>query len=94
MAAEIARQLVIGRLAACVNRLGGVRSTYQWQGQLQQDDEVLLLIKTTPDCHEALEACLKKLHPYENPEIIVTPITAGSDSYLQWLAASCEPPAP
>jgi len=89
VADNIARQVVTRRLAACVNRLDGVRSTYYWNGGLQQDPEVLLLIKTTPDCHEALQACLKSLHPYENPEFITTPIIAGSDAYLQWVAANC-----
>ena len=87
----IARQVVTRQLAACVNQLGGVRSTYYWNGGLQQDDEVLLLIKTTPDRHEALLTCLKSLHPYENPEFIALPIVAGSDPYLQWLAAGCAP---
>ncbi len=91
VAAEIARQVVMRRLAACVNQLCGIRSTYYWAGELQQDSEVLLLIKTMPHCHEALESCLRTLHPYENPEIIVTPIIAGSEPYLQWLAAGCQP---
>jgi periplasmic divalent cation tolerance protein len=89
VADEIAHQVVTRRLAACVNRLPGVRSTYYWNDKLQQDYEVLLLIKTTPDRYEALEACLKSLHPYENPEVICTPVIAGSEAYLQWLAAAC-----
>lgn len=89
VADDLARQVVTRRLAACVNRLPGIRSTYHWDGELQQDEEVLLLIKTAPDRYEALEACLKSLHPYENPEIIATPVIAGSDPYLKWLADGC-----
>lgn len=92
VADTIARQLVTRRLAACVNQLGAVRSTYYWQGELQQDQEVLLLIKTTVDGRTALEDCLRALHPYENPEIIALPVVAGADRYLQWLVAGCQPP--
>jgi periplasmic divalent cation tolerance protein len=87
VADHIARQLVERHLAACVNQLDGVRSTYYWAGTLQQDREVLLLIKSTPERLAALEDCLRTLHPYENPEIIALPVIAGSDAYLRWLAA-------
>lgn len=82
---RIARALVEDRLAACVNRIAGVRSTYRWQGQLEQSDEELLLVKTSQERFAALARRVQELHSYEVPEVIAVPITAGNDSYLQWL---------
>jgi periplasmic divalent cation tolerance protein len=84
-AQRIARELVSAGLAACVNRLETVRSTYRWQGALQDEPEVLLVIKTVTGRYEALEMRLKALHPYEVPEIIALPILAGSKPYLAWM---------
>lgn len=86
-AERIAREVVSSGLAACVNRLGQVRSTYRWKGTLQDEPEVLLVIKTVKARYEALEMRLKALHPYEVPEIIAVPILAGSEGYLAWMAA-------
>jgi periplasmic divalent cation tolerance protein len=86
-AQRIAREVVSLGLAACVNRLEGVRSTYRWKGALQDEPEVLLVIKTVQGRYEALEMRLKALHPYEVPEIIAVPILAGSEGYLAWIAA-------
>jgi periplasmic divalent cation tolerance protein len=83
----IARALVDERLAACVNRLPGVQSTYRWQGRVEQADEVLLLIKTTADRLEALTARLRTLHPYELPELVVVEVRAGLPAYLDWVTA-------
>ncbi|WP_460728990.1 divalent-cation tolerance protein CutA [Lysobacter rhizosphaerae] len=83
----IARVLVDERLAACVNRLPGVHSTYRWQGQVEQADEVLLLIKTTADRLDALTARLRTLHPYELPELIAVEACAGLPAYLDWVSA-------
>jgi periplasmic divalent cation tolerance protein len=88
VALDIARVVVIEGLAACVNRLAPVQSIYQWDGQLCEESEQLLMIKTTPDRYDALEMRLKALHPYEIPEIIAIPIIAGSDQYLTWLATA------
>ena len=85
---RIARVLVEERLAACVNVVAGVSSTYRWQGKIEQANECLLLIKTTGTRFEALKDRIKTLHPYEMPEIIAVPITAGSPEYLRWLADS------
>jgi periplasmic divalent cation tolerance protein len=90
VAALIARELVEARLAACVNRLPGVRSIYRWEGALQDEPEVLLAIKTSTSRYEELEMRLKALHPYEVPEIIALPVLAGAASYLAWLAAETE----
>lgn len=87
-AATIARALVTERLAACVNRLSGVRSTYIWDGRLQDDAEVLLIIKTTRDQLPGVEAKLKELHPYELPELVALRVEGGSQAYLDWLRAA------
>ncbi|MBS0381831.1 MAG: divalent-cation tolerance protein CutA [Proteobacteria bacterium] len=86
-ATRIARALVEERLAACVNRVPGIASTYRWQGAVLEDAEVLLLIKTTRERFEALRARLIELHPYEVPELIALDIAAGNPAYLQWIAA-------
>jgi periplasmic divalent cation tolerance protein len=87
-AETLARTLVSEGLAACVNRVPGLRSTYRWQGQLQDDAETLLVIKTTAAAYPALERRIRELHPYEVPEVIALPIVRGSEPYLSWLDAS------
>ncbi|MCE3004224.1 MAG: divalent-cation tolerance protein CutA [Xanthomonadaceae bacterium] len=86
-AARIARALVDERLASCVNRLPGVRSTYRWQGAVHDDAEVLLLIKTTRARLPALRERLPALHPYELPELIAVEVAGGLPAYLDWVAA-------
>jgi periplasmic divalent cation tolerance protein len=88
VAAEIATALIEQNLAACVNRLPGVRSWYRWQGRFESEDEVLLLIKTVRSRYGALESAIIGLHPYEVPEIIAIPIAAGSAAYLGWISES------
>jgi periplasmic divalent cation tolerance protein len=87
VAARIARALVEARLAACVNRLPLTASTYRWQGEVVEQPEVLLLVKTTAARYEALAARLRELHPYEVPEIVAVPVERGLPAYLGWLAA-------
>ncbi len=84
----IARTLVHEGLAACVNLLPGITSVYRWQGEVQENPELLLIIKTTQARYPALEARIKELHPYEVPEIIAHKIEAGLKSYLEWIAQS------
>lgn len=84
-AQAIARALVEGRLAACVNILPGVQSVYHWQGSINQDAEVLLVIKSRAELFHQLAAEIKRIHTYEVPEIIALPVTAGSEAYLDWL---------
>jgi periplasmic divalent cation tolerance protein len=91
VAAEIATALIEQRLAACVNRLPGIKSWYRWEGHLQQDEEVLLLAKTTRARYAALETMIRQIHPAELPEIIAVPVTAGSGPYLQWVSAATAP---
>jgi uncharacterized protein involved in tolerance to divalent cations len=73
------------RLAACVNRVGPVRSVYRWQGQIEQNDEELLIIKTKRALFERLKTRVQELHSYSVPEIIALPILEGSEPYLKWL---------
>ena len=73
------------RLAACVNRLPGVRSTYFWDGRLQDDAEILLIIKTTGRRLPDLTQRLKALHPYELPELVALPVVGGNERYLDWV---------
>lgn len=82
---SIARHLVGEKLAACVNQIRNVNSTYEWQGELQSSDEILLVIKTRPTAYPKLEAAIRKMHPYELPEVIMVPITAGLPEYLAWI---------
>jgi len=86
-AQALARALVDERLAACVNRVPGVRSTYRWQGEVIDDGEELLLIKTTAERLPALKARLPQLHPYEVPELVAVPVVDGHDAYLDWVRA-------
>jgi periplasmic divalent cation tolerance protein len=92
-AAAIARTLVEERLAACVNIQGGVRSVYRWQDRVQEDDETLLMVKTTATRLADLTDRLQALHPYELPEIVAVPVTAGSKPYLDWVGGECRDPA-
>lgn len=87
-AEKIAGALVGERLAACVNVVPGLVSTYRWKGAVEKDEELLLLIKTRAERVEELGARLRALHPYELPELIVLPIAAGHGAYLDWIADS------
>jgi periplasmic divalent cation tolerance protein len=96
VAKSIAETLVVERLATCVNRIEGIRSTYVWEGHLQDDGEVLLIIKTVRDAVPALQQRLLQIHPYELPELIVLGVQGGSAAYLDWVRAgvlptSCKP---
>ncbi len=90
-AVEIANVLVSERLAACVNIVPGLRSIYSWKGELCDDSECLLLIKTSGDCYPALEDRVKEMHPYELPEIIAVRIERGLSPYLKWIDDSLRP---
>jgi periplasmic divalent cation tolerance protein len=84
-AQAIAEALVGERLAACVNRLPAVHSTYRWQGAVTCDSEELLLIKTTAARFYALKTRLLELHPYELPELVAVPVQRGHEAYLDWV---------
>jgi len=81
-AEQVAQALVVEKLAACVNRIKSVRSVYRWQGQVEQSDEELLIIKTRKELFSAVENRVRELHSYSVPEIIALPIIAGSAAYL------------
>jgi periplasmic divalent cation tolerance protein len=87
VADRIALCLIEERLAACVNRLPGVISTYRWQGTVQRDTEVQLLIKTSRERFDALRDRILALHPYELPEVVAVDIALGSEPYLAWIAS-------
>ena len=88
VAERIADTLVAEGFAACVNILPGVVSVYRWQGTVEHDSELLLVIKTRSDAYAALEACIRDLHPYKVAEIIALPIVKGASDYLNWIDSS------
>lgn len=91
-AAHLAETLVGERLAACVNRLPGVVSTYRWEGRVDENSETLLLIKTTADRLAELTARISELHPYELPEVVAVPLVGGLEHYLDWIRSSVSGP--
>ncbi len=84
-AERIAEALVAERLAACVQVLGPITSTYRWQGAIETAQEWLCLAKSRGELYEKIEEAIRRLHPYEVPEILALPVVAGSGAYLAWL---------
>ena len=84
-AARIARGLVEKRLAACVNVLPGVRSIYRWKGAIEDESEVVLVIKSSRALFNQLRIELERMHSYEVPEAIAIPVVEGSEPYLAWM---------
>jgi periplasmic divalent cation tolerance protein len=87
VARRIAREVVSTNLAACVNILPSVVSVYEWEGSMEEADEVLMIIKTSRDRVEELTEKLVSLHPYKVPEVIALPIENGHGKYLDWVRA-------
>jgi len=87
-AQKIADALVDAKLAACVQVIGPISSTYRWKGKVETAEEWLCIIKTRASLYEELEAAVLELHPYEVPEILAVPVVAGSEDYLHWLEGS------
>lgn len=87
-AARIADALVEGRLAACVNIVGPIRSVYRWKGEICRDDERLLIVKTTVARFEEVRQMIRAVHSYALPEVILLPIAEGDPGYLDWIASS------
>ncbi len=85
--ARIAGALVEERLAACVQVVGPISSTYRWQGVVERSEEWLLLVKTKRDLYGMVEEVICGLHPYEVPEVIAVPLILGSSDYLGWMRA-------
>ena len=86
--APIARALVDERLAACVNVLPMMTSFYRWKGVVEEDQERQLIIKTTRERVEALQARVRELHPYDVPEFLVLNVASGSETYVDWVRDS------
>ncbi len=87
-AQELAALALAEKLAACVTLLPGATSLYYWEGKMEQEYEVQMLLKSDISHQEALLACLKAHHPYQTPELLVLPVTHGDNEYLSWLYAS------
>jgi periplasmic divalent cation tolerance protein len=90
-ASRIAQALVEARLAACVNVIQGVRSTYRWRGAVEHADEWLLVIKSARHLLPDLEAQVRALHSYTVPEVVAVGVTGGAAPYLQWLEEQIRP---
>ena len=84
-AQAVAAALVQERLATCVNRIGAMRSTYFWDARLQDEAEILLIIKTTAGRLDELRTRLGDLHPYELPELLAIEVAGGNERYLEWV---------
>jgi len=87
-AVKIARALVENRLAACANIVQNVRSIYAWKGAIEDDAEVLMIVKTQKALFQKLSEKVKEIHSYDVPEVIALPVVDGSEDYLQWLRES------
>jgi periplasmic divalent cation tolerance protein len=86
--AAFARTIVEARLAACVNVLPPMESTYRWEGRVERESERQVIMKTARVCIEPLWERVRDLHPYDVPEFVVLPIVDGNDAYIRWIADS------
>jgi periplasmic divalent cation tolerance protein len=84
-AERLTERLVRERLAACAQVIGPIRSTYHWQGKVEQAEEWLCLLKTSGALYGEVESAIKADHPYTCPEILAVPVAAGNPDYLEWL---------
>ena len=87
-APAFARGIVEARLAACVNLLAPMESIYRWEGQVEQETERQVIMKTTRERVLPLWERVRELHPYDVPEFLVVPVVDGNDAYLRWVAES------
>lgn len=90
-AMKLAEILVGERLAACANVLGAMTSVYWWDGKLNRDAEVAMVLKTRADLVEVLTERVKQVHPYECPCVVALPITDGNPAFLSWVNAETQP---
>lgn len=93
-AERIARALIEARLAACVQIVGPMTSTYRWKGQIETAQEWQCVAKSRAELFGQIESAIRNVHPYEVPEILAVPIAAGSGAYLEWLDAEVEGAGP
>lgn len=91
LAEQIAHALLERHCAACVNIIPGVRSIYRWHGKIEDDNEVILLVKTIESCLTQVQDCVRELHTYDVPEMIALPIVNGFTPYLNWITESVTP---
>ena len=90
-AVELAQAAVEARLAACAQVAGPIASTYWWEDELERAEEWLIMLKLPASRYDDLAEFLAERHSYDDPEIVATPIIAGSESYLEWLAEEARP---
>lgn len=83
-AGRIARKIVEERLAACVNMLPGIHSVYRWEGKIEEDSEILLIIKTSREHLETLKKRIDEIHPYDVPELLALDVEDGLERYIEW----------
>lgn len=89
-ARNIGRELVVSKLAACVNILGDMNSIYMWEGKIQDDSEVVMIAKTTEKRLPELVEKVNSLHSYDCPCIVAIPVSGGNPAFLDWIAAETE----
>lgn len=90
-ARRICDALLEDRLAACVQVAGPVASTYRWQGRIEREREWQCLAKTEARLYDEVEAAIRRVHSYEEPEILAIPVLAGSRGYLDWVSSNLAP---
>jgi periplasmic divalent cation tolerance protein len=88
VARRLAQAALKARLIACANLIPKVESHYWWQGKIEKGAEVFMIMKTAKARVEALERLIVAEHPYDTPEFLVLPLTAGNARYLDWIAES------
>lgn len=93
-ARRLGAALLERRLAACVQVIGPIESRYWWRGKLEEAREWLCLVKTEASRYGELEATIAELHSYDEPEVVATPIVAGSEGYLEWVREATHPGSP
>jgi len=84
-ALKIAQVILEKRLTACIQVIGPITSSYWWRGSIETAEEWLCIIKSREDLYKELVRTIRQLHPYDVPEILVTPVVAGDSDYLKWL---------
>ena len=89
-ARTIGKELVASRLAACVNIVDHMQSIYMWEGEVQNDDEVIMIAKTTRDCVADVVKKIKTMHSYDCPCVISLPVLDGNPEFLSWIESEVE----